>query len=209
MKLASSNGSNRIAAIIVPLESMGLEEWQETSRQHCPGSCSNTMMLRRRAILGDHSTAGRLRRGLSPAHGPRAVDVMARDASFSRRQISSTHRASDGRDSGSASATASTGSWRVAALEVASDDPGDRSRNWMAESRNFYARLPRTIPGNSLGFPQEPGRHAPTFNARWIHPRTPRGDPPSGDFGAAGRAPRLQLCPKKHLKPRSLPPRTV
>lgn len=65
----------------------GLEEWQETSRQHSPGSCSNTMMLRRPAILGDHNTAGRLRRGLSPAQGPRPVDVMARDACFSRRQF--------------------------------------------------------------------------------------------------------------------------
>ena len=68
-------------------KTIGLEEWQETSRQHCPGSCSNTTMLRTPAILGDHSTAGRLRGGLSPAHGPRAVDVMARDACFSRRQF--------------------------------------------------------------------------------------------------------------------------
>lgn len=46
-----------------------------------------TAMLRTPGIFGDGSTAGRLRRGLSPARGPRAVDVMARDACFSRRQF--------------------------------------------------------------------------------------------------------------------------
>lgn len=44
-------------------------------------------MLRKPAISGDGSTTSRLRRGLSPAAGPRAVDVMARDACFSRRQF--------------------------------------------------------------------------------------------------------------------------
>ncbi|HEV2842739.1 MAG TPA: helix-turn-helix transcriptional regulator [Chthoniobacterales bacterium] len=44
-------------------------------------------MLRTPGVLGDGSTAGRLRRGLSPARGPRAVDVMAREACFSRRQF--------------------------------------------------------------------------------------------------------------------------
>jgi AraC-like DNA-binding protein len=44
-------------------------------------------MLRPPAIFGDASTAERLRRGLSPARGPRAVDAMARTACFSRRQF--------------------------------------------------------------------------------------------------------------------------
>ena len=44
-------------------------------------------MLRAPAILGDASTTGRLRRGLCPAQGPQAVDAMARNACFSRRQF--------------------------------------------------------------------------------------------------------------------------
>lgn len=44
-------------------------------------------MLRATAIFGDDGTAGRLRRGLSPAGGPRAVKTMARDACFSPRQF--------------------------------------------------------------------------------------------------------------------------
>jgi AraC-like DNA-binding protein len=44
-------------------------------------------MFRTPANLSDGSTAGRLRRGLDPARGPRAVGVMARDACFSRRQF--------------------------------------------------------------------------------------------------------------------------
>lgn len=46
-----------------------------------------TAMLRAPGIGGGGDTAGRLRRGLSPAQGPRTVDVMARDACFSRRQF--------------------------------------------------------------------------------------------------------------------------
>ena len=44
-------------------------------------------MLGTHAILVDPNTTGRLRRGLCPAEGPRAVDVMARKACFSRRQF--------------------------------------------------------------------------------------------------------------------------
>lgn len=46
-----------------------------------------TTMLRTPGIRGGGDTAERLRRGLSPAQGPRTVDVMARDACFSRRQF--------------------------------------------------------------------------------------------------------------------------
>jgi AraC-like DNA-binding protein len=44
-------------------------------------------MVRRTKDLGDEVTASRLRRGLTPAQGPRAVEVMAREACFSRRQF--------------------------------------------------------------------------------------------------------------------------
>jgi AraC-like DNA-binding protein len=44
-------------------------------------------MLRTPAIFGDADTTGRLRRGLSPAAGPRTVNVMARDACFSWRHF--------------------------------------------------------------------------------------------------------------------------
>lgn len=44
-------------------------------------------MLRTQAMAGDEDTAIRLRRGLSPAQGPRAVPEMARNACFSRRQF--------------------------------------------------------------------------------------------------------------------------
>lgn len=46
-----------------------------------------TAMLRTPGILARADTSVRLRRGLSPAQGRRTVDVMARDACFSRRQF--------------------------------------------------------------------------------------------------------------------------
>lgn len=52
-----------------------------------PAVRNDKAMLRAPAIPGDESTASRLRRGLSPAQGPRAVPEMARDACFSRRQF--------------------------------------------------------------------------------------------------------------------------
>ena len=63
------------------------KEWQETSRQSCPGSYNNTAMLRARTTLRDGDTVGRLRRGLSSTQDPRPVDAMARAACFSRRQF--------------------------------------------------------------------------------------------------------------------------
>ena len=48
---------------------------------------NDTAMLRTPGIIAEGSTAGRLRRGLSGAQGPRAVDAMARAACFSRRQF--------------------------------------------------------------------------------------------------------------------------
>jgi AraC-like DNA-binding protein len=65
----------------------GHKEWQERSRQRQPDSCNGKVMLRTPAHLGDGSTTGRLRHGLNPARGPRAVAAMARDACFSRRQF--------------------------------------------------------------------------------------------------------------------------
>lgn len=44
-------------------------------------------MLRTPGTFGSGSTVGRLRRGLNPELGRRAVGVMARDACFSRRQF--------------------------------------------------------------------------------------------------------------------------
>jgi transcriptional regulator GlxA family with amidase domain len=44
-------------------------------------------MLRTLANIGEGDVAERLRRGLSPADGPRAVDAMARNACYSRRQF--------------------------------------------------------------------------------------------------------------------------
>lgn len=44
-------------------------------------------MLKMSANIGEGDTAERLRRGLSPAQGPCAVDAMARAACFSRRQF--------------------------------------------------------------------------------------------------------------------------
>jgi len=63
------------------------EKGQKRSRHGEMRFCSVNGMLSTLAILGDRSTAGRLRRGLSPAEGPRAVNVMAREACFSRRQF--------------------------------------------------------------------------------------------------------------------------
>jgi AraC-like DNA-binding protein len=48
---------------------------------------NDTAMLRTLTNIGKGDTAERLRRGLSPTRGPRAVDTMARAACFSRRQF--------------------------------------------------------------------------------------------------------------------------
>lgn len=65
----------------------GLAEWQERSRQRGGCSCIDRAMLKSPATPRDVETAGRLRRGLSAARSPRAVDAMARKACFSRRQF--------------------------------------------------------------------------------------------------------------------------
>lgn len=61
--------------------------WQERSRQRCRCSGIDSAMLRARVTRRDADTADRLRRGLSSTHGASRVDVMARDACFSRRQF--------------------------------------------------------------------------------------------------------------------------
>jgi transcriptional regulator GlxA family with amidase domain len=44
-------------------------------------------MLKTQLLVEDQDTLNRLRRGLDPAQGRRAVDLMARTACFSRRQF--------------------------------------------------------------------------------------------------------------------------
>jgi hypothetical protein len=86
--------------------------------------------------------------------------------------ISSTDGASARRDTGNAPTPAPIGPLGMAAFDLARDRPGCRSRNWIRESRDFYACLSNAIWRHALRFSQESRQYAATINTRCTFHRT-------------------------------------
>ena len=135
---------------------------------------------------------GRLRRVLSSTQTPASRRYNGTSRLLFSPAISSTYGASVRRDTGNAPAAAPIGPRGMAAVDLARDRPGCRSRNWIRESRDFYARLSRTIWRHAIRFSQESRQYAATINTRCTLHRTPHSS-----------------CLRKHLIRRSRPPLTV
>ena len=80
----------------------------------------------------------------------------------------------------------------MAAVDLARDRPGCRSRNWIRESRDFYARLSRTIWRHALRFSQESRKDTAAINTGCAFHRAPHSS-----------------CLRKHLSRRSRQPHTA
>jgi len=106
--------------------------------------------------------------------------------------ISSTDGASARRDTGNAPTPAPIGPRGMAAVDLARDRPGCRSRNWIRESRDFYPRLSHPIWRHALRFSQESRQYAATINTRCTFHRTSHSS-----------------CLRKHLSRRSRQPHAV
>jgi len=106
--------------------------------------------------------------------------------------ISSTNGASARRDTGNAPATTPIGSRRMAAINLARDRPGCRSRNWIRESRDFYPRLSHPIWRHAIRFSQESRKDTAAINTGCAFHRAPHSS-----------------CLRKHLSRRSRQPHTA
>jgi hypothetical protein len=149
-------------------------------------------MLKAARTLRDGDTIGRLRRGFGSTQSPRPVDAMARAACFSRRQFHRLMVHVARRDTGNTPATAPIGSRRMAAINLERDRPGCRARNWIRESRDFYARISHPIWRHAIRFSQESRKDAAAINTGCTFHRTPHSS-----------------CLRKHLTRRSRQPRTA
>ena len=106
--------------------------------------------------------------------------------------ISSTNGAGAGRNTGNTPATAPIGSRGRAAINLERDRPGCRARNWIRESRDFYARLSHPIWRHAIRFSQESRKDAAAINTGCTFHRTPHSS-----------------CLRKHLTRRSRQRRTA
>ena len=158
-----------------------------------------TRMLRAPGNLEAEDTAGRLRRGLSPTQGPRTVDVMAREACFSRRQFHRLTLRTLGETPGAHQRRLrlDRAAWllltsRANILEIALETGWESHETF---TRAFRARFGVT----PSAFRKDRGGHVATIDARCAFHRndTRRSIRPAQDSAA----PRLQLCLRKHLKP--------
>ena len=133
-------------------------------------------MLKAARTLRDGDTIGRLRRGFGSTQGPRPVDAMARAACFSRRQFHRLMVQVLGETPGTHQRRLrlDRGAWLL--LTSRATDPGCRSRNWIRESRDFYARLSHPVWRHALRFSQESRNDAAAINSRCPFHRNPRGD---------------------------------
>ena len=148
-------------------------------------------MLKAARTLRDGDTIGRLRRGFGSTQSPRPVDAIARGLFFTPT-ISSTSGASARRDTGNTPATAPIGSRRMAAINLQRNRPGCRARNWIRESRDFYARLSHPIWRHAIRFSQESRKDTAAINTGCAFHRAPHSS-----------------CLRKHLARRSRQPRTA